>query len=163
MRHLVIGLSLLLAACGGSESGGREAENVALDPAVLLPKSTATSVAGVDLTRAVRAFGIEPYWALDIAPERIRFEDLGVKHGKPVDWAPRPAKVDGIAAVIETQTPEGEAATITLTGGSCLELGGEGSTLPLKAVVRIGARTLRGCAGQNLVRPAPDVVGNAAG
>jgi len=154
----VLPILLLLAGCGGADDA-REAENVALDPAVLVPKSTATSVAGVDLTQAVRAFGTEPYWTLDIAPRQIRFEDLDIKHGKPVEWAPRPAKIEGITATIATLTPGGEAVTITLRGESCLDVGGEGSALPLKAVVRIGERTLTGCAGQNLAT-APD--GNVA-
>lgn len=155
MRVSVVMLLTLLAGCGGSDDGG-EAANVALDPAVLVPKSTATSVAGVDLTKPVRAFGTEPYWTIDIAPGRIRFEDLDVKHGEPVEWTPQPAKVTGIVATIETRTSKGEVATIMLSGESCLEVGGEGSTLPLKAVVRIAARTLTGCAGQNLAPTTPD-------
>lgn len=161
MRAFVIAPLLLLAGCGGSDKTRSTGGNVTLDPAALQLKPTATSVAGVDFTKAVRAFGTEPYWALDITPGKIRFEDFGMKDGEAVDWSAHPPKVTGTVAVIEARTPAGEVAIITLRGESCLEVGEEEDALPLKAEVRIGARTLTGCAGQNMVRPPLPVGHNA--
>jgi len=152
VRAIVIA-ALLLAGCGASDSAD-PVENVALSPEALLPPTTPTSLAGVDFDKPVRAFGTEPFWALDIAPDRIRFEEYSVE-GSATDWAVRRPKVAGTVAVIETETPKGEAVTITLRGESCLEVGAEDSRLPLTATVKIGARTLTGCAGENLAaRPA---------
>lgn len=151
MRTIVIA-ALLLAGCGGSPDAV-EGDNVALSPEALLPPTTPTSLAGVDFGKPVRAFGTEPYWALDITPGAIRFEDFAVKDGVAVDWAPRAPKIAGTSAVIETRTPTGEAVTILLTGESCLEVGDEASRLPLTARVKIGDRTLTGCAGERLSEP----------
>lgn len=148
MRAVLITMLLALASCGSSEPA--EPDNITLSPEALLPRSTPTSLAGVDFTKPVRAFGTEPYWSLDITPELLRFEDYAAEDDKPVDWAPRAPKVAGNRAVLETRTPSGEAVTITFTGGNCLEVGGEGSALPLSVSVRIGTRTLTGCAGERL-------------
>lgn len=161
MRATVIAI-LLLAGCGSSEPATVEADNVALSPEVLLPPTTATSLAGVDFRKPVRAFGTEPYWSMDISPETIRFEDLSVDDGAPANWAPHAPKIAGTAAVIETRTPKGEPVTITLMGESCLEVGGEANTLPLKASVKIGERTLTGCAGEKLPPPGSPEAENAA-
>ncbi len=162
MRAVSIVLLLMVAGCGGSESAQSQAENVALAPEALQQKPTATSIAGVDFGKPVRAFGTEPYWALDIAPGKIRFEDFSIDDGAAVDWAPAAAKVTGTVAVIQTKTKVGEPVTITLAGESCLEVGGEANALPLKATVKIGARTLTGCAGERLPDPGSPQAGNAA-
>ena len=162
MRAVSIALLLMLAGCGGSESALSQGENVALAPEALQQKPTATGVAGVDFGKPVRAFGTEPYWALDITPEKIRFEDFGVEDSAAVDWAPAKPKVTGIVAVIETRTKAGDPVTVTLSGESCLEVGGEANTLPLKAVVKIGSRTLTGCAGERLPDPGTPEAANAA-
>lgn len=152
MRAISIAMvpMLLLGGCGGSDEAARQGENVTLDPAVLLPKPTATSLAGVDFGKRVEAFGTEPYWLLGIEPGKIEFEDYGARDGAKTIWSVQAPKIAGTVAVIETRTAKGEAVTITLSGESCLEVGGEKQTLPLRAVVKIGARTLRGCAGQKL-------------
>jgi uncharacterized membrane protein len=162
MRAVPILLLLTLAGCGGSEGTRRQGDNVALDPAVLQPKPTATSIAGVDFTKPIRGFGTEPFWAIDIAPGKVRFEDLAVDGSVPTDWAPQPPRITGNVAVIDARTPAGEAATVTLTGESCLEVGEEADALPLKASVKIGARTLTGCAGQRLPPPGSPEAENAA-
>jgi len=159
MRAVLIIMLLALAGCGAPDAP--EPENIALSPEVLLPASTPTSLAGVDFTKPVRALGTEPYWALDIAPDVLRFEDYAAEGDKAVQWTPQAPKVAGNRAVIETRTPGGELVRIVFTGGSCLEIGGEGSALPLKAVVTIGPRTLTGCAGEKLGAAAPPPADNA--
>ena len=161
MRAIVIA-ALLLAGCGGSKPAAVEADNITLSPEVLLPPTTPTSLAGVDFGKPVRAFGTEPYWSLDITPDKISFEDLSVGDGVTSEWPHRAPKVAGTVAVIETRTPKGEAVTITLRGESCLEVGGEASRLPLTATVKIGERTLIGCAGERLSEPATDAADNEA-
>lgn len=163
MRFIATTLLMLLAGCGGSDLGPDQGENIVLGPEALQPKSTATSLGGVDFTKPVRAFGTEPFWALDIAPGKIRFEDFQIKDGEAVDLAPHAPMVSGNVAVIETRAPDGEAVTITLSGESCLEVGTESNILPLKASVKIGARTLTGCAGQKLPDPGSPEALNAAG
>jgi uncharacterized membrane protein len=150
---------LLLAGCGGSESVTVPAANVAAKADVQPPAPV--SLAGVDFAGPVHTFGTEPYWALDISPERIRFQDFSIDDGEPDYWAPAVAKAASNGVVIETRTPAGEAATISFTGESCLEVGEEENRQPLTAVVKIGTRTLTGCAGQKEPEPVLSKAGNA--
>ncbi|HEX8301886.1 hypothetical protein [Sphingomonas sp.] len=164
MRHIATATMLmLLASCGESaKEAEKRGENAALDPQVLQQKPTSTSVAGVDFGKRVEAFGTEPYWLLGVEPGKIEFEDFSIEDGVKTVWPAAAPKVTGNVAAIETRTPQGEAVTITLTGESCLEVGGEENTLPLKAQVKIGARILRGCAGQKLPDPGSPEAQNAA-
>ncbi|RYY26871.1 MAG: hypothetical protein EOP62_08920 [Sphingomonadales bacterium] len=149
MRAIAIASLILLAGCGDS-GAPVSGENIALDPQLLQQKPTATSIAGVDFGKRVEAFGTEPYWLLALEPGKIEFEDFGIKDGVKSEWPAQAPTITGNVATIETRTATGEAVTITLAGESCLEVGEEDNTLPLKATVKIGARTLTGCAGQKL-------------
>ena len=153
MRLLATATMLtLLAGCGGSDKEAeKQGQNVAFDPAVLQQKPTATSVAGVDFGKAVNAMGTEPYWLLEMTSEKIQFEDYSIEDGVKTVWPAAAPKVTRNVAIFETKTPTGEAVTITLTGESCLEVGEEANSLPLKAMVKIGERTLMGCAGEKRV------------
>lgn len=151
MRFVMVATVLLLSGCGNAaEEARKQGENVVFDPTVTQLKPTATSLAGVDFGKRVEAFGTEPYWQLVLEPGKIEFEDFSVEDGVKTAWAAVAPQVSGNSAVIETKTPKGEAVTITLTGESCLEVGEEEDSLPLAAVVKIGTRTLTGCAGQKL-------------
>ena len=133
---LTMGLALTLAACGGGE-------DVANNSAVPTPTPTpGPMLGGVDLDKPSRATGSAPYWAIYIAPGTIAFADA--PKASPTDFYPISPKLAGDTARFETQTPKGEPVTITLTAKAC-QAGKE--TLPLTAEVRIGDRTLRGCAG----------------
>ena len=135
-RVLTMGLLLALAGCGGEEAVGNKAALVAKPT----PKPM---LGGVDLNRPVRASGAAPFWEIHIAPGTIVYADAP-DAANPTDFYPvGPALADG-RAVFETKTPEAERVTITLTAQPCTA--GKQS-LPLTAEARIGARTLRGCAG----------------
>lgn len=131
---LTMGLALTLAGCGGGEE---VANNIAAPTPTPGPM-----LGGVDLDKPIRATGSAPYWAIYIAPGTIAFADAPATN--PTDFYPISPKLAGDTARFETQTPEAEPVTITLTAKACAA-GKE--TLPLGAEVRIGSRTLKGCAG----------------
>jgi uncharacterized membrane protein len=92
----------------------------------------------VDLSTPLQIRPVEGRdWALDLAPGRILYQPEG---GKQMPFYPVSPRLEQAAAVYPTQTPDGEAVTITLRPAQCAE----GSTLA--AEVRIGAATLKGCA-----------------
>lgn len=133
---LTMGLALALAGCGGSE----EAANNSAAPT---PTPTpGPMLGGVDLDKPIRATGNAPYWAIYIAPGTIAFTEA--PKASSTDFYPISPKLAGDTARFETQTPEAEPVTITLTAKACAA--GK-VTLPLNAEVRIGDKTLRGCAG----------------
>lgn len=135
-RLLTMGLALALAGCGGGEE-------VANNSAAPTPTPTpGPMLGGVDLDKPIRATGSAPYWAIYIAPGTIAFADAPAAH--PTDFYPISPKLAGDTVRFETQTPEAEPVTITLIAKACAA-GKE--TLPLGAEVRIGNRTLKGCAG----------------
>jgi uncharacterized membrane protein len=135
-RLLTMGLVLALAGCGG-------AEEVANNSAAPTPTPTpGPMLGGVDLDKPIRATGSAPYWAIYIAPGTIAFADAPGASSR--DFYPVSPKLAGDTARFETQTPEAEPVTITLTARACAA--GK-ATLPLDAEVRIGSRTLKGCAG----------------
>lgn len=136
-RVLTMGLLLVLAGCGGGEE---VAGNKAAPVAKSLPKPM---LGGVDLNRPVRASGAAPYWEIHIAPGTIVYAD-SPDAADSIDFYPVGPKLADGRAVFETRTPETEKVTITLIAQACTA--GE-QTLPLTAETRIGARTLRGCAG----------------
>ena len=132
---LTMGLALTLAACGGEETANNSAA----------PTPTPTPgpmLGGIDLDKPIRATGSAPYWAIYIAPGTIAFADA--PKASPTDFYPISPKLEGDTARFETQTPKGEPVTITLAAKACAA-GKE--MLPLGAEVRIGNRTLKGCAG----------------
>jgi uncharacterized membrane protein len=143
MRHVLsLGFLLALAGCGGEEPG-----NNSTAPAIKpVPKPM---LGKVDLNKPVRASGTGPYWAIHIAPGTIAYSDTPEMTDLTDFYPVSPKLADG-RAVFETKTPEAEAVTIILTAQACTA--GK-QALPLTAEVRIGGRTLRGCAG-----PAPRLV-----
>lgn len=147
-RLLAIGLLGALAGCGG----GNEAGNNSAAP-IATPKPK-PMLGGVDLDKPLRASGSGPYWEIQIAPGTIVYADApDTTH--PTDFYPvSPRLADG-RAVFETKTPDAQPVTITLTAEACTA--GK-QALPLTAEARIGARTLRGCAGPvpRLVRAMPE-------
>ena len=140
-RVLIMGLLLALTGCGGDEEAGNNVAPVA-------KPTSKPMLGGVDLNQPLRASGTGPYWEIHVAPGTITYADAP-DAADPTDFYPVSPKLTDGRAVFDTKTPEAEPVTITLTARACTA-GKE--TLPLAAEARIGARTLRGCAG-----PAPHV------
>lgn len=140
-RLLTTGLALVLSACGGGEV---PADNVAAPTPTPTP---GPSLAGVPLDEPIRAGGSAPFWEIYLAPGTITFADA---HAHPVDFYPTSPAIESDGAMVRTQTIAGEPVTLALSTGPCVS-GAE--SLPLTAEARIGARTLRGCAGPTERRP----------
>lgn len=157
MRGLV--LAGLLLALGGCGSGGEEnaAANVALPQPAPPPM-----LGGVNLNQPIRVAGAEPFWTIDIAPGSIVYTDFASGEGEPTDFYPITPKLAGDRATITTQTPAGEAVTITLRAAPCSDAGEKGTVRPLTAEVQIGSRRFAGCAAPAPAEPAPAAPENAA-
>lgn len=176
MRILALAGLSMLAACTAPGGGGNQTGNLAVDqsanasanisaPAAAAPTPevsiASAKLAGVDFGKPVQAYGTEPYWGLQITPGKLRFSDNSVGDGIEENWAPAVPVVSGKTAVIRTKTPAGLAVTITLSAESCLEVGEEDNREPLTAAIKIGDRTLMGCAGPD--RGNAPAANNAAG
>ena len=136
MRSLLMaGLALALTGCGGEEAANNAAATTKPKPA------PGPMLGGVDLNKPVRATGTGASWSIDIAPGTIAF--TAAPKAPRVDFYPVSPKVTQGHAVFETQTPEAEPVTITITGVACAA--GD-RNLPLTVEAHIGARTLHGCA-----------------
>jgi uncharacterized membrane protein len=139
MRLLLIaGLALALGGCGGGE-------DVTNNSAAPTPKPTPTPgpmLGGVNLDKPLRASGSAPRWAIYVAPGTIAYS--GAPDATPTDFYPISPKLAGDTARFDTRTPEGAPVTILFTARACAA--GK-AQLPLTAEVRIGNRTLKGCAG----------------
>lgn len=120
----------LLAGCGGAPS------NEAADDSANAAVARGPMLGAVDLALPLQ---IRPEqgagWRIDLAPGRILYQPAGAK---PVPFYPVSPRMQDGAAVYPTQTPTGEAVTITLRAGPC-------GSAQLRADVSIGARRLSGC------------------
>lgn len=135
MRSLVVAAlsCLAVAACSRSDDVEIKAAEVATPPPTL---------AGVDLSRPVRALGTEPFWSLE-----LNGTDMIYTSPEPGELrAPQPAAVvQGTVAMFEAATGDGQPMKVTLTATECSD-GMSDRTYPLTAIVELGERTLTGCA-----------------
>lgn len=133
MRAAFAVLSVLaLSACS------REPETPAPGPA----PEPAPVLAGVDLTRPVRALGTEPFWGVDLTGTEIVYSGAD----RPEQRAPQPKPVlQGTTASFEAVTVAGNSISVMLAATECSD-GMSDRTYPLSAIVRIGDETLTGCA-----------------
>ncbi len=133
MRLTALAVSaLILSACSqGSEPA----------PAPPAPEP-APVLAGVDLTKPVRALGTEPFWAVELTGTEMVYSGLD----RPEQRAPQPkAVVQGTTATFEGVTGAGTALSVMLAATECSD-GMSDRTYPLSAIVKIGDETLTGCA-----------------
>jgi uncharacterized membrane protein len=155
MRILVLTGALALGACGSEPAQENAAANITAAPTP--PPSL--MFGKVDLLKHVRAFGTEPYWIVDLAPGTIEFTDFSAEKPEPQPFYYVPPAIADGTARYTTRNRAGDAVVLTLTAEPCLEAGEEEDTQPLTAELRIGARTLRGCAG---IRTFPGSAGNTS-
>ncbi|HYC68150.1 hypothetical protein [Brevundimonas sp.] len=124
---------LALSACSPPAEAPGEPEPAPAQP---------TTLAGVDLTRPLRAIGTEPFWAVELTGTELVYSGAD----RPEQRAPQTAPVvRGTMAVWESTTSAGNPLTVTLTATDCSD-GMSNRTWPLTAMVKIGGETLMGCA-----------------
>jgi uncharacterized membrane protein len=134
MRLTALAVSaLILSACSqGSEPA--PAPEPAPQPAPVL--------AGVDLTRPVRALGTEPFWSVELTGTEMVY----TTPEPPEQRAPQPKPVvQGTTASFEGETAAGTMLSVTLVATECSD-GMSDRTYPLTAMVKLGETSLNGCA-----------------
>jgi len=112
------------------------------EPQSAPPPEAAAVLAGVDLSRPVRALGTEPFWSVEITRDAIVLT-------RP-DQAPRRAPnhgatIQGTVATYSTSTPYQEALNVSLIATECSD-GMSDRTYPLTARVEFGPNVFNGCA-----------------
>lgn len=112
-------------------------------PAASEPAPAAAPVlAGIDLTRPLRALGTEPFWAVELTGSELVYSGVD----RPEQRAPQGQPViQGTMAIWEATTTTGTPLSITLTATECSD-GMSDRTYPLTAMVKVGEETLTGCA-----------------
>lgn len=133
MRLTVLAVSaLILSACSPGE-----------EPAPAPPAPEPTPVlAGVDLSKPVRALGTEPFWAVELTGTEMVYSGVD----RPEQRVPQPkAVIQGTTATFEGVTGAGATLSVMLAATECSD-GMSDRTYPLSAIVRIGDETLTGCA-----------------
>ena len=122
-----------LAACSPPAEAPKEPDPVPQAPPVL---------AGVDLTRPLRALGTEPFWAVELTGSELVYSGVD----RPEQRAPQgQPTMQGTMAIWEATTAAGNPLKVTLTATDCSD-GMSSRTYPLTATVQIGEETLMGCA-----------------
>jgi uncharacterized membrane protein len=125
---------VMLALCACSEPASEPASAPA-------PAAVSALLAGVDLGEPVQALGTEPFWSVEITPAAVTYSS---PDGPPI-MAPNPGPtVQGTTAAYKA-TAGGQALEITLIATECSD-GMSDRTYPLTAIVKLGDRTLNGCA-----------------
>jgi len=133
MRPVLAALAVLaLSACAPDDRAPEPAAAVEAGPVL----------AGVDLTRPLRALGTEPFWAVELTGTEIVYTGVD----RPEQRAPQsPPVVQGTTASFEAETTTGTPISIMIAATECSD-GMSDRTYPLSAIVRIGDETLTGCA-----------------
>ncbi|RZJ05539.1 MAG: hypothetical protein EON89_03490 [Brevundimonas sp.] len=134
MTALAVCSALALAACGDQSDKAEVAATAA-------PAAAAAVLSGVDLKQPLRALGTEPFWSVELTGSEMIFsspEEAGLR-------APQPAPVmQGTIAIYESAV-QSQEFKVTLTATECSD-GMSDRTYPLTAIVKLGDRTLTGCA-----------------
>ena len=123
---------LFLSACS-------QPETVPAPPPAPEP---ATTLAGVDLTKPVRALGTEPFWGVELTGTEIIYSGVD----RPEQRAPQPrAVIQGTTVTLSGTTAGGTAISVMLAATECSD-GMSDRTYPLSAIVKVGDEILTGCA-----------------
>lgn len=129
----VVLAALALSACSPPAEAPETPDVTPAQPPVL---------AGIDLTKPLRALGTEPFWGVELNGREMVYSGVD----RPEQRAPQGQPVmQGTMAIWEGTTSAGNPLTVTLTATDCSD-GMSDRTFPLTAMVRIGEETLMGCA-----------------
>lgn len=134
MRHfaLAAAFALILSACSQADEPA---------PAPAAPEPAAV-LAGVDLTKPVRALGTEPFWSVELTGTQMVY----AAPEPPELRAPQPRPVvQGTTATFEGKAADGGTFSVMLAATECSD-GMSDRTYPLSAIVTLDGRTLTGCA-----------------
>ena len=132
----LIALAAALVACLSACS---QPETVPAPPPAPEP---APILAGVDLTKPVRALGTEPFWGVELTGTEIIYSGVD----RPEQRAPQPrAVIQGTTVTLAGTTTGGTAISVMLAATECSD-GMSDRTYPLSAIVKVGDETLTGCA-----------------
>ncbi len=138
MRHAALALILplaLLAACGPSSDSTPSAPEPPADAPA--PAPAAAPAPATDFSRPINALGTEPFWALKIRPEGLNFSEPQKPDLNAKNPGPEVAGEQGVWS--------GQGIEAALTAGVCQD-GMSDRSYPFKAVVKVGGKTLSGCA-----------------
>jgi len=129
---LAVASVVMLSACSQPEP--LPAPEPAPEPAVIL--------AGVDLTKPVRAIGTEPFWSVELTGTEMIYSGVD----RPEQRAPQPrAVIQGTTVTVAGTTAGGTAIRVMLAATECSD-GMSDRSYPLSAIVKVGDETLTGCA-----------------
>jgi uncharacterized membrane protein len=133
LAALILLPALVLAACSRDE-------RPAAPPAA--PAEPAPVLAGVDLTQPVRVLGTEPFWNIDLSGKTMVWTSMD---GATASADQPDPVIHGTTAKFEAATADGEAFEVMLIATQCSD-GMSDRLYPLVAQVKIGDRSLSGCA-----------------
>ena len=145
-RAVVLGLALL-AGCEKPTPPDAVATVTPSETALPAPlpkpadSSKPANTSPVATTLHLRAFGTEPFWAIDITPAQLRYSSPERQDGKPFAASSSP---DG-KGVRYYGTLDGKAVSLLIVPGDCSD--GMSDTLhKWKATLTIDGKTQQGCA-----------------
>lgn len=141
---LVAAATLSLAACkpAGEAPTGAEPPATAPDSAPPVQTPVPPVLNNVDLTQDLRAVGTEPFWAVEMTHDSLKFSLAGEAEATAPNGGP--AMTPGTAAW-DAVTADGKALKIVLTGEKCSD-GMSDREYPLTAKVDFGDQHYKGCA-----------------
>ncbi|MGB7656261.1 MAG: hypothetical protein WBL74_12335 [Novosphingobium sp.] len=148
-KALILGLAVLLAGC---EKATPPDAVVAVSPSetglpVPPPKPAVTAkpenTRPATTTLHLRAFGTEPFWAIDIAPGQLRYSSPELQDGKAFAASSSP---EG-KGVRYSGTLDGKAISLLIEPGTCSD-GMSDTVHKWTAALTIDGKTEQGCARQ---------------
>jgi uncharacterized membrane protein len=148
-KALILGLAAVLAGCGkatppdavATVSPGETGLPAPMPQPAVAAKPANTGP--TTITLHLRAFGTEPFWAIDIAPGQLRYSNPDLQDGKPFAASSSP---EG-KGVRYSGTLDGKAISLLIKPGNCSD-GMSDTVHKWQATLTIDGKTERGCARQ---------------
>jgi len=141
---LVAAAALSLTACkpAGEAPTGAEPPATAPDSAPTVQTPVPPVLNNVDLTQDLRAVGTEPFWAVEMTNDYLKFSLAGEAEATAQNSGP--TMTPGVATW-NASTGDGKVLKIVLTGDKCSD-GMSDREYPLTAKVDLGDQHYKGCA-----------------